>query len=203
MDEILEFGFGLSLSLDDIRAVLGLPDTVAPGEVLGCTMLDNHEAFIDETLDPTEHPEQEGRYHFTIAHEIGHVLLHEPPLHHDAAQVSLFGEPLSSSVLCRRSGDHDPVGYQANGFAACLLMPRDMVIQAWKKHFGSLSPQRCRPPELAALRMGGIRVSDDESITRVFNDKAAYFARLFHASVEAMRIRLEQLGLLVRQTSLF
>lgn len=73
--------------------------------------------------------EQEGRLHFTAAHEIGHIILHVPLL-----------ERLNdkSKILCRK--DEGFAGtkrvteeWQADTFAAYLLMPRKRVTDAFKK----------------------------------------------------------------------
>ncbi|HEY0974639.1 MAG TPA: ImmA/IrrE family metallo-endopeptidase [Solimonas sp.] len=68
--------------------------------------------------------QSEVRQRFTIAHELGHFLLHQGhELHVDK----------SFSVNWRRSkegGDADPVEIEeveANAFAACLLMPEEML----------------------------------------------------------------------------
>ena len=61
------------------------------------------------------------RQRFTVAHEIGHLLLHEAPLQVD--------RPISVRFRDERSGlavDQDEIA--ANQFAAALLMPRDWLL---------------------------------------------------------------------------
>jgi Zn-dependent peptidase ImmA (M78 family) len=63
------------------------------------------------------------RQRFTIAHELGHFLLHQnDPLHVDRAVQAKFRNDLSKQGT-------DPDEIEANLFAAELLMPRIMVAQ--------------------------------------------------------------------------
>ena len=72
-DEILETFLGLSLGFDDLGRLLGVPDT----DILGALWVDRREVLIDQSLDPYDHPEMEGRYNFSVGHEAGHWRL--PP----------------------------------------------------------------------------------------------------------------------------
>lgn len=61
------------------------------------------------------------RQAFTIAHELGHWLMH---------QSQLSTEPDKYAILYRKPlgvANPDPIEKQANAFAACLLVPRDML----------------------------------------------------------------------------
>jgi len=61
----------------------------------------------------------ENRQRFTIAHELGHALLHDvDDVHVD--HVFRFRSPLSAQAV-----DKDEI--EANAFAASLLMPRNML----------------------------------------------------------------------------
>ena len=65
----------------------------------------------------------EVRQRFSIAHEIGHFLLHSESLHYDRsvqAQVFLRDAKASEGVYQQE--------IEANAFAACLLMPRQFVL---------------------------------------------------------------------------
>ncbi|MCY7321745.1 MAG: ImmA/IrrE family metallo-endopeptidase [Phormidesmis sp. CAN_BIN36] len=71
-------------------------------------------------------PELRGGFgNSTIAHEIGHWVLH---VNHDEAegltqQQALFSE-ISPPFLCRSFGELKGIEWQAQYFAGCLLMPR-------------------------------------------------------------------------------
>jgi Zn-dependent peptidase ImmA (M78 family) len=82
------------------------------------------------------------RRRFTIAHEIGHMLLHaNEPLIVDDRGYALIGE--------RREGASSPREIEANSFAAALLMPADWVPEALRD---------------------GIDFSDDQGIARLAHE---------------------------------
>lgn len=58
------------------------------------------------------------RQRFTIAHELGHAVLH-------SQQTPLFVDDLQ--ILRRERGHHNPQEMQANRFAAELLMPEEKI----------------------------------------------------------------------------
>ena len=60
------------------------------------------------------------RQRFSIAHEIGHLLLHQPELHVDEHAFIAFRDLQSSTAA-------DPVEIEANQFAAALLMPAEIL----------------------------------------------------------------------------
>jgi len=63
--------------------------------------------------------EHEGRYTFTVAHEIGHHVLHK----------DLYDAHISdrSQILCREQKKKPLIERQADRFAAALMMPRELV----------------------------------------------------------------------------
>lgn len=61
------------------------------------------------------------RQRFTIAHEIGHIILHHDNLEEDF------------NVVDYRSKSFSPRESEADAFAAALLMPADKTRQVWKK----------------------------------------------------------------------
>lgn len=104
------------------------------------------------------------RQRFTVAHEIGHLLMHEGrELIVDQSVRVNWRDDVSSMATDREE-------IEANRFAAAILMPRRMVIDAIKE----------RP------KAGN--ESRDELI--------ASLARMFDVSTEAMGYRLINLGIL-------
>ena len=71
--------------------------------------------------------DQEGRYNFTIAHELGHHCLHK--------DVFLEMET-NGGIMCREQGNKPIAERQADYFAASLLMPRKLVMKAFDDVFG-------------------------------------------------------------------
>jgi len=64
----------------------------------------------------------DGRYDFTIAHEIGHHILHRP----------LFRQAnnLDETIVCYHEKYKTELEHQADSFAAALLMPRKLLAKA-------------------------------------------------------------------------
>lgn len=106
------------------------------------------------------------RQRFTIAHELGHLLMHEGrPLTVDQAvlRVDLRNEVSSMAT--------DLQEIEANTFAATLLMPEEVVLDY-----------------TTVLMRSNTEISRDDLITKL--------ARTFDVSVEAMGYRLISLGIL-------
>jgi Zn-dependent peptidase ImmA (M78 family) len=119
----------------------------------------------------------------------------------------LFNEPAPPSVVWRSSQVKEPVEWQADFYASCLLMPRSLVMAAWGEMFPDRKPRIIQPrtplnhpfieiPRVGC-RIGALNCSetDDNMLDRV----ARPLAEQFLVSPIAMRIRLEKLGLLHRE----
>ena len=207
IEDIVEKHLKLGIEFDDMHRLLRVPRSSVGADILGAIWFDDRRIVIDESLDPEENPSKEGRYRFTLAHEGGgHWRLHRHLFGNDPAQVSLFNEPASPSVICRSSQAKEPVEWQADFYASCLLMPRELVMAAWDEMFPDCKPRVLRPempivhPYVEVEPMmdefgqsyGG---AADELVLESF---ARPFAKQFLVSPIAMRIRLEKLGLLHR-----
>ncbi len=71
--------------------------------------------------------DHDGRYSFTVAHELGHHCLHRDRFN----EISK-----SDETMCREGGEKPIAERQADKFAAYLLMPTNLVNKAYKKAFG-------------------------------------------------------------------
>jgi Zn-dependent peptidase ImmA (M78 family) len=109
------------------------------------------------------------RQRFTIAHEIGHLLLHDgKPIIIDHAVRVDWRDDRSSLAT-------DDQEIEANAFAAELLMPSSLIFEHLESY------------------VKGIR-EDGEPISR--DDLIAELARTFNVSAEAMGYRLINLAIL-------
>ncbi len=187
-EEILECLIGLELGFDDLPHKLGIPD------VLGATWIQKKKVLIDSTLDPTINSNMEGRYRFTVGHELGHWDLHRHFFQTDPNQTTLFGMSPEPSIVCRKRAKKEPIEWQADSFAGYLLMPTDMVLKAWEEQYGSLTPY-IAVDEIADL---SARWSLDEDSTPTV-EIARTMAKDFKVSGQAMQIRLIGLGLIKRE----
>ncbi len=172
VDEILECDLKLDFGLEDLKVDFG-PDA------LGALWAGERRVRVDASLDPILFPEKEGRYRFTVGHEIGHWQLHRHLFIADADQGSLFDEPSEPSVVCRSGSGKPPIEWQADAFSARLLMPKEMLTRAWAEAKGGRVP---------ALRRERRHNPTGAAVERT--------ARVFGVSTQAMRIRLIDLGLI-------
>jgi Zn-dependent peptidase ImmA (M78 family) len=181
--EIFECHLKFNLQFADLRAKYNDDKVLAEIYIL------SKKIVVDESLDPDEHPESEGRYNFTLAHEIGHWVLHR----HDVIAVAeipdLFGE-IPPPVICRDFSP-EPHEWQANQFASHLLMPKEFVLTEWNKFYpeGSMNVFA----EIMEKRQRFRLASGDRN---PICDCVRKMAPFFHVSLQAMQFRLQALKLL-------
>jgi Zn-dependent peptidase ImmA (M78 family) len=206
IEDIIEKHLKLQIEFDDMHTRHGIPRPLhGQPDILGAIYGDGS-IFIDESLDPDENPAREGRYRFTLAHELGHWRLHQHLIRPDTAQASFLdigGEP---KFICRSGDAKMRVEWQADFYAACLLMPRDVVFAAWGEFFPDRN-QRLLQPETpvahSCVEVPRVRTSIGyfdmwESEEMTLKRFCKPLAERFSVSPTAMRIRLENLGLLHR-----
>ena len=113
--EIIEYlGYDIDLRTDGVYE---------DPNYLGGLHIDEKLVVLNENLK-----DQEGRMHFTAAHEVGHITLHVP---------QLKTEQKKENILCRQDEGFEgtkkaPEEWQADTFAAHLLMPKNPVKDAFK-----------------------------------------------------------------------
>ena len=203
IEDIIEKHLKLRLEFDDTHRLLRIPRLGADPDILGAIFFNDRRIVIDESLDPEVNPSKEGRYRFTVAHEGGgHWHLHRHLFVKDPAQGSLFDGPEAPAFVCRTSEAKKREEWRADFFASCVLMPRPYVFEVWDRMFPDRKQRVLRPiapidhPFVEIQRFS--RLTDDKSLERF----AKPFAEKFLVSSSAMRIRLEKLGLLLREVPL-
>jgi hypothetical protein len=106
IEDIVEKHLKLRVEFDDLHRLLDVPRSrigLDP-DIYGAIWLDAGRIVIDESLDPEERPEREGRYRFTLAHEGGgHWRLHRPLVRPTRDQGSLLIDAARPTVVCRSS----------------------------------------------------------------------------------------------------
>ncbi len=183
VDSLLECSLGLTLEIGDLTERLGLND------VLGATWIESRTVMIDQSLEPTDNPLMEGRFNFTLAHEIGHWQLHRTQICNPSDQQSLFDFDMEPTIVCRTSQSREQMEWQADCFASYLLMPEDRIQRTWVEVYGS-SEQYVAVEEIEKLK---VLWGKERPTTEVARDMAL----LFNVSGQAMQIRLEDLGLVL------
>jgi Zn-dependent peptidase ImmA (M78 family) len=207
IEDIVEKHLKLGIEFDDTHRLFGLPRSGRDPDILGAMFFEDRRIVLDESLDPEENPAKEGRYRYTVAHEGGgHWRLHRYLLVKNPAQTTIFGGPTEPSVICRSSQAKEPIEWQADFYASCLLMPKKLVIEAWRERFGNTDARILKRKDRIPLPDDGdvevtavIRQFDQQRDDEVMNRFVRPFAEKFAVSMAAMRIRLERLGLLLRE----
>jgi len=199
IDEIVELHLGLTLEMKDMRSLFRF------GDVHGALWMDQQVGGIDRGLDPAVHPNKRGRYHFTLAHEAGHWRLHRRHYVNDPYQGEFFGEGMPvPAYVCRSSEAKKPVEWQADYFAAAVLMPRPMVRAAWESWRQTASPMsldrlRTYVGEPVIRGMPAAETNGEIIDELLMEEFCRPLAGMFQVSAQAMRIRLEELELLIRE----
>lgn len=119
---INEVGFkGIPISTESIAKHLGYechfftPDS-RTANISGAVDHNKKRIYINNTESPY-------RMNFTVAHEIGHIVLHD----HD------------KDFIDYRKPSDDPREKEADSFAGNLLMPEDIFRYEWNKHCDNLN----------------------------------------------------------------
>ncbi len=213
VESILEHHLKLTLDFDDLHKRLGVTMTGEDPEVLGAVWVGTREVFIDQSLDPYENPAMEGRFRFTVAHEIGHWWLHRGYIQDAPGENDLFGNVSHKrpTVVCRASHWREPIEWQADTFAAALLMPASLVHHWWREVFSRSGPliydlfkfdsDWALPPtgwrESVNLPQFDPASFDPVSVSYFFYRASSELAPKLGVSIQAMQLRLQKLGLLL------
>ena len=115
--DIIEFlGYDIDFRKDGIYQ-----DT----DILGGTLIEEKTVQINENI-----ANHEGRMHFTAAHEIGHIVLHAP-LFKKVNNIDLDQKIISRKNEGFEGDKKQPEEWQADKFAAFLLMPSSLIKKAF------------------------------------------------------------------------
>lgn len=183
VDEIIERSLGLNLCYMDLEKTLGRG-------VLGATYAKARLVCINERLFENG---SEGRLVFTCAHEAGHWVLHLP-----YAELQERHARRGEAIVCRIKDAREPIEWQADYFASCLLMPERAVRQAFER--------LCGPAPIVIKNSLGSEGAADDSGEPYLEQWPVIAAALCEAggfsnvSKQAMIIRLQDLGLLINKT---
>jgi Zn-dependent peptidase ImmA (M78 family) len=85
--------------------------------ILGGIIFDEKKIMINAATEA-----HEGRYSFTLAHEVAHHVLHK----------SIFETAYNAQMVCREDANKPIEERQADHFAGALLMPENSVRQLYK-----------------------------------------------------------------------
>ena len=154
VESIAEHYLGYEIEISD-EGLFADPD------YLGGIIFSDNLIQVNATVEANE-----GRYNFTIAHEIGHHVLHR--------EIYLgVSEANASNILCRDTLDKPLIEVQADRFAAALLMPPQAIasaVAATPKPRSLRSPRAVRGYAAAVTRAGSFsNVSNTAMVNRLID----------------------------------
>ena len=164
-----------SKTLDKILSFLGISvkQENLDDELLGVLNITDNMIILSNSL--TGH-----RKNFTIAHEIGHYVLHSKALEHLLAE---YGENVTSISIGNKTNNH--LERQANHFASWLLLP-ELKLQ---KGFDLFRQKE-------EIKQNYIYVDSQTNNMRRYYRLQDYMRDLFNISWQTIEIRLKQSGML-------
>jgi hypothetical protein len=186
VEDIIERSLNLRFSYEDLQEGYGLEG------VIGALYVDLRRICVDLSLVDGG---REGRLSFTCGHEAGHWVLHR----HLIKAATRPGK--SENIICRLASAKDPIEWQADYFAACLLMPEDAVRNAFRDAVG----EKCLVLENVRSALGGTRHCVDPCAENwhYISEYVCEAGGFSNVSKQAMMIRLLDLGLVANFSGAF
>lgn len=166
LDSQDDFTIQVPIDIRQILDYLDIPYSIKPNfkqvKLDGKISIENNEPLI--WSNPMKVTIEE-RKRFTLAHELGHFLLHIAPLN-DLSRAKPFED---SSITFNRDDNWDHKEMEANSFASQILMPSVMVTSETKKILEN-------HPEISKIKL------------------LEELAEIFFVSNTAMKYRLKGMG---------
>lgn len=175
IEDIIEFHLKLKTPLYDDLSWIAEAVRTPVEEIIGALDVNNQQIYVS-----SEAAEHSGRCRFTLAHETGHWVLHRSLYYHDKNQTDLFSDQRNPDIVCRADKAYDRIEYQANRFAACVLMPKELVLS----DLAGLAQEYERP----LSQMLSLLVEGD------FPEICDALAEIYDVSKQAFKIRIETLA---------
>lgn len=167
IEKIVEFTFGL-----DIIPIQGLQRNF---DVVAYISRDKKTIWVDQYVFES----REKRYRFSLAHELGHVILHPDLFQYlQFEDLASWKRVIADSIPER---EYRFLEWQANCFAGLVLVPQAELVgvfEAWRKKLGTL----------------GLNL--EEQRDEVWDALEEYIGREFLVSADVIHKRLEFDGLL-------
>ena len=157
-----------------------------PAGQLGCMSLMEEKILLNK--DEAENPK---RLRFTMAHEYGHYVLHSDLL--KSQGISSFGDDddTITELVTVKENARWWLERQANHFAACLLMPKEIVCILYY-YFHKVFVQ-----DIYGDKPGPIYYNENQRETfYTYNNVVGNIAKFLNVSNQAMELRLKSLGLM-------
>lgn len=158
--------------------------------ILGCFSPSKKAIYVDGALKKDDN----NKYRFTLAHELGHLVLHRKCEYKDSDtnltsnKVLVDKDSISLYNLKKElTTDLDFLEWQANYFASCILLPKQMLYAGLKKIRTDLG--------LRLTHKGQLYV-DNQNVTRSdYYNTLEGLSEYFMVSKTVIEIRLNELDL--------
>ncbi len=160
VEEIVESRLGIA-----ILPVVGLQDTYG---YVGFTAADLTEISVDEFVCER----RPARFRFTLAHEVGHIVLHADIYQHGNFRLSQEWEGFMAGIPVDQ---REWMEWQANSFAGLLLVPGPALVERARAGLNSLRQ---------AAPTAGVEILEDYLVD--------ILAREFEVSAGVIRSRLDK-----------
>lgn len=127
------------------------------------------------------------RFRFTVAHEIGHLALHRWRSIKNYETIDDTDDELRQQFN-HAASSRQLVEWQANRYAAAMLMPRYTVAMALLNFHEEENIQRNR---------GRVFLDNTTANVTLYRETLGRLSLIYHISKTVARIRLDELGLLI------
>ena len=161
--------------------IVPLPGLHQNYQVDGCTSTDGSTVFVDQWM--SQH--RENRYRFTLAHELGHAVLHCGIF----AEQEVGPQDLESWIELRDAVDESTwrrFEWQANVFAGHVLVPRDALREEFSRVLWEIKPLVSTAISRGARKEAATGPAWDKLVSQI--------AIHFQVSDEVIRRRLDKDG---------
>jgi hypothetical protein len=186
VEEIMERSLQLTIRYLDLSEIF------KDRQVLGATYIEPRLVCIHERLFDNG---SEGRLVFTCAHEAGHWVLHRRYVESQGGK-----KERKDAIVCTTTNARESIEWQADYFASCLLMPERAVREAF---------QRVCAEEPIVIRHSKALTREGSPCPQPYLEQWPFIAAAMcevggfsNVSLQAMVIRLQDLGLIVNKTGL-
>ncbi len=183
VEDIIERYFDLKIGFVDFEKNYGMQG------ILGATYVQKGLICANTQLLDGRN---EGRLVFTFAHEVGHWVLHRKLVN------DTYSRAKRAAILCRKKDAKKPIEWQADYFAACLLLPEKWVRSAFENSIG------CQPLKFYNEK----RTIDNCLYIEPCVSNWPFIAQavqktggFLNVSKQAVIIRLQDLGLIINETN--
>lgn len=152
-------------------------DKPMPSNTLACYNFQEDVLFVSSDLKNNIN-----RRNFSIAHEIGHIVLHKQiltPFFKDTSYCNSTHEASPSDKVI------NALEIQANKFASDLLLPRNIFLQETARRFHALDIKR-------PLYWDNQKYNQQACL-----NVCRYLSSFFQVSIEVIKLKLQEIGLLI------